>query len=130
MSDARNGLITERASQHFSLFRSTWTPTRYWQVQRHGRRHVKQLLKQLVDRLEHKWATCPRGIAGDIPDWDWNYKNAAQHFHAVTGCSLSSAKRFFWLVEDAAEDRWIAGGEPTRHDRVTWMGNRIVALPK
>ncbi len=94
-------------------------------IEKIKRHTAKALLRSLSYQLERKWAESRFEL--DALD----YQLAAQIYQNHTGCSIESAIRFFYRVEDLAEWKAILGDSPSIKCRLlSNMGNYEVRLPK
>lgn len=82
---------------------------------------TKTLLRDLVKTLERKFS--------DQSLENWGYREAAARFHYQTGCSLKSAERYFYDIQDIAEWRHILGRDVTYRDYYSRVGSRPFRLP-
>ncbi|MCH8618022.1 hypothetical protein [Undibacterium sp. TS12] len=85
------------------------------------KRITKLLLRDLVRTLERKFV--------DRSLEHWGYKQAAAQFHYETGCSLRSAEKYFYHIQDIAEWRHILGRDITYSDYYSKIGRPIIRLP-
>lgn len=91
------------------------------EVNKAFQKNTKLLLRYLVKKLERKFV--------DRSLEHWGYRQAAAIFHQETGCSLRSAEKYFYHIQDIAEWCHILGRPTTYRDNYSKIGSTAFRLP-